>query len=231
MHRFTLSFFIIIISCGTLYFPGVVAAESSSKLYELHLEYNPLTQKIAIDTDATSPYRVISGTTSFSVSPRFSEYYGSVFSGNEKKLFEFGFSHPTIVVSGVVAPLPLRVPYFPNATRIDVYQGSTMLLSLDVTGSSVCRENARCEIEYGETPKNCPSDCEDVVATAPVSTGTVQARPQGTLVTPGALPPWGGVENESVPPTSSTPVLSIIFFVLGLGSFGVWVYLRRRGNS
>jgi hypothetical protein len=219
-------FFVIIISCGPWYVHAVFAEEISPKFYELQLQYDPTKQHILVDGE--TPYRVISGTAPLLGPPRFSEYFGSVYSGAGKTLLEFGFSRPENVLSGKRTPFPLRVPYFFNATHIDLYQGSTILLSIDVTPSAVCRENTRCEMEYGENIQNCPADCENVSSSFIDPQQTVQTTSKDAPIMPGALPP-DGKREEAVPPhTSSFPVLSVIFFVLGLGSFGVWVYLRRK---
>jgi len=200
---------------------------SSLGVYDLQLQYNSLTQKIVLDTDAESPYLLLSGTTSLFTSPRFSEYFGTVTSVSGKTLLEFGFSRPPVVVAGKLTPVLLRVPYFPNAARIYIFQGSTPLLTIDVSPSLLCWENGLCEIALGENSEYCPSDCQGGVLPPPPQ--EVQTPPPSGSVTPGEVPP----EGESGDPFSGSPrssLLSLIFFALGLTSFSVWMYLRWRNS-
>lgn len=51
----------------------------------------------------------------------------------------------------------VRLPYFENADRIDLYRSNSLLLSQKI---ELCNRNNICEIDKGENFVSCPSDCK-----------------------------------------------------------------------
>jgi hypothetical protein len=59
-----------------------------------------------------------------------------------------------------MVPLYLKIPYFENASRIEIFHNKTLIFAYNI-----CDSNYICEPEKGETPVNCPNDCLPVTTT------------------------------------------------------------------
>lgn len=57
--------------------------------------------------------------------------------------------------------ISIRGPYFADAQKVNFYNDKNqLLLTLDVSGSSFCNDDAVCNSDVGENYQNCPNDCK-----------------------------------------------------------------------
>jgi len=66
----------------------------------------------------------------------------------------------------------IRVPYFPEATRIIIRHGTKTLLEIDLR-KELCNRNSICEL--GESPNTCPEDCREAGTGCVSEGGSVSA--------------------------------------------------------
>ncbi len=198
--------------------------------YDLNLVYDDAKGTLRLPTSSSSQYHIVREVFNPTRAAFQSEFLGILIGPDEKIYQRFGIPLPQQISTGATLPYSIRAPYHPSGERIDVYKGGTKLFSVDLTASRICVEDGRCELDGGENDQNCPVDCASIPAKQSL---TVQpGSPTPPTITPGALPPQGSVTSaEAGSEGLLSNVLSLVFFLLGLASFGVWMYLRNRSRT
>ncbi len=227
-YFFPIIFFIIAIPASAL--TDVVLNDPTALTsYQIPLSYDDTKETIRPSTASTSQYLIVRGP--FMVPPRAFEspFLGILIGPNETVFQQFGIPLPENIVTGSVMAYSVPAPYYPSGERLDVYKGGLKLFSIDLSASRICIEDGRCDFAVGESEQNCQADCANIPL-PPKGNVTEPMRPTPTI-TPGALPPVvqvGSLEEPSGDP--STNMLAGLFLVLGLTSFGFWMYLRKKGR-
>jgi len=199
--------------------------------YELNMMYDSSKNTLSPSLASSSQYQIVREI--FTASPKAfqSEFLGLLVGPKEKEYQRFGIPLPEEVITGSIQSYGVSAPYHPSGERIDVYKGGTKLFSIDISASRICVEDGRCEGDAGENDLNCSVDCRDT----PPPQGNLVSESGGPIlppITPGALPPQGSKAIDETPSEGlSSMVLSVIFLILGLLSFGVWAYLRKRSQG
>lgn len=86
-----------------------------------------------------------------------------------------GFNFEPEVVEGKIS---VRGPHFSNAEKVNFYNDKgELLLTIQVSESSVCNEDGICNADIGESSQNCPSDCK----VAPTKTPKTQPSLLGRI--------------------------------------------------
>jgi hypothetical protein len=96
--------------------------------------------------------------------------------------------------------LNIRAPYFADAKLANIYDSSgKKILSVDLSGSSICNGNGRCDAQFGESASVCPSECGSA-AVAPIEPPVTPPAPVVVEPTVGTSP-----EQPSLPVEPQTP--------------------------
>lgn len=203
--------------------------------YELSVTYDSATQTLLPPISTTRAYTIVRKDFAPPVSAFNGEFLGILLGPKEKEYQRFGIQKPEKSVTGGKEIFTTPAPYHPSAERIDIYKGAVKLFSIDVTGSRICVEDGMCMSEVGENDQNCSADCALVLPPPPTQTPTQAETPsEPRPITPGALPPIAQSGEDSIEEAGtlvSSRFLPLVFFGLGLLSFVVWVYLRKKARG
>lgn len=167
MFKKTFVLIIFALAILSLYNTCLAAADSGVYTYVFHLSLD--NGSLSIDKNFKFPYDLVAAPfvqTVTGINP----YKGEIVSAQNKTegLFQF---NPT------TGKLSVQAPYFSDASKVNFYNNNgQLLLTLNVSGSSVCNDNGVCESSVGENSTNCPNDC-------PPSTAPTLLPPTSTTPT------------------------------------------------
>lgn len=230
----------LLISMFFLFVPHSVSALTDVVLddptqvtsYEITLVYDDTQSTLRLPKDAKQPYVIVRD--AFVPDPRAfqGDFIGFLIGPNEKIYKRFGVPLPEGVTTGSLLTYQVKAPYDPSAERIDIYKGAQKLIALDVTGSRICIEDGICRREIGENAENCPVDCVDIGEGVAEVPKVAQQSPSSGVVSPSSLPPRAN-PPQVIGDEDRSPLLlyALISFLLGVGSFFAWAYMRRRSRT
>lgn len=122
-------------------------------VYIFHLYYD--NGQLSADRDFKFKYDLIAEPFTPQVLETASPFRGVVvdFKNEAKATFQF---NPELVKGKI----SVKGPYSADAAKVDFYNDENqLLLTLDVSGSSVCNDDGICNSDVGENYDNCPNDC------------------------------------------------------------------------
>ena len=146
------------------------SAEEFPFVYLFHLYYD--NGRLLADKDFEFKYDLIADQF---VQPQLDTdkpFKGEVIGISGSIIGNFKFNPP--VAKGKVS---VKGPHFSNASKVNFYNDKDeLLLTVEVSESSVCNEDGVCNSETGEDDQNCSSDCKITPTT------TITPKPQPSLL-------------------------------------------------
>jgi len=145
-------------------------AEAFPFVYLFHLYYD--NGRLLADKDFEFEYDLVADQF---VQPQLNTatpYKGEIVSILGNVVGNFKFDPP--VARGKIS---VKGPRFGNASKINFYNDKDeLLLTVQVSESSVCNEDSICNLDFGEDNQNCPSDCKAIPTETPKAQPSLLGR-------------------------------------------------------
>ncbi len=233
----------------SLLFPFVALAVSSvyeeaPSIYVLHLYYK--NGVISLAPNYPMQYEILyQGESAPSSAPN-GAYKLDVSSIRGASLATISFDPPAGSSLGGASYFDVQAPYFADAKEVVVSTAAgKMVLSVDVSGSSYCNDDGKCDFLVGEDPLSCPNDCRGTISPSEgggkvVSPTPAATTPSGTatpVIVPPSQPSTPPSDVSVPPPTLASSSMShVIWAILAVllvlfAIFGIFWYRKRRSSQ